>query len=1057
MRRTPRQTWSRLALRGTGLLGLVACASAVDPPLYWNQPDGAAVRQGYHIEWQRTAEEGGPGEFIISWSDTRFGMRDLFAQKLSAATPGQPALWSSNGGAVDALIVNNGPIRQEDPVLIGDGAGGAIVSWIDFAEDPRGDIYVNRLVDGPGGSGAFAPGWPADGVVMCTACANGSENMSKSHCIDGAGGSWVAWTDHRGSTWDIYISHVTAAGSIPAAFLPNGLLVVGEVGDQEALTMEHDGQGGAFLAWVDKRDAADDNLYIEHVTAAGTLVNGAGGVPVVQVPGSQHSVKVTWDGGTGCFVSWVDLRNDSAGDIYLQHCNANLQPSFAVGGIPIAAQAFNAEKNPRLSYAGDGATLLMWEDNRNDPGNTLADVYCQKVTVGNTAMWGAGGVPVTLAPGHQQQARVLGDGAGGAFIVWQDGRAETYSSIYAQKLNSSGVRQWGNDGTVVVDRADLGADAIAPALRADNQGGLFVAWGDLSRGSLGIFTQHLNATGVRSFGNNGHDSAWGISGSCARVKNLAQPDGTMVFWIDPRNAGGPHVYLQKLSRANGAPVFPNNGIPVALGLAGGQINYQVLADGAGGAYVLIEAGSESAQRAWLSRIDGNGQPVWDGPRPVTPGFDEQSGLEYQERTRLLRAGNRLIVAWSGVDTDYSDFLAEVGVQAFDEAGNVLWGDDGLRITSTPSIHEKLSDIALGPNGGVYLLWDSGNWQDTNVMAQLVNAQGQPVLAAGGVVFAGGAGKQEQAIAVAGDHGNVLGLWLDYTAEFSNSDLIMNSMNSAGTVEWTANVDLRPQSQKTPVLVSDRQGGAFIAYTDFSNGQNDDVYAQHVLADGSLAWDETSTPVGVGAGTQEDVAATVVPRGGWSGLVLAMASEEAGDTTGYKDLWARDSHVNPQGGAIGEHRYEGQVLHFFHTQREPFLSHDLADGVYLSWVDMRASGKEDLKDVYTTRLHRSGEDTGVEGPPAQVRGFQLAQNVPNPFNSETAIEFQILRAAEVRLEVFDLQGRLVRTLEQGPLGVGTHRRVFDGRDASGTPVASGLYIYRLQAGGHEESRSMLLLK
>jgi hypothetical protein len=1058
MHRIIAQRWTRQALAAAGLLG-AAAAWAENPPLYWsNQPDGVAVRQGYHIEWQRTAEEGGPGEMIIAWSDTRFGMRDLFAQKIDASNPGQPSVWSSNdpehGGAVDAFIVNDDVIRQEDPVLISDGSGGAIISWIDFATDPRGDIRVNRLVDGSSGTGDFGAGWPDAGVVMCTACANGSENMAKSHCVDGAGGSWVAWTDRRGSTWDIYISHVTSAGAIPATFLPDGLLVVGEVGDQEALTMEHDGAGGAFIAWVDKRDAADDNIYIEHVLANGTLVHGGGGLPVVSLPGSQHSAKVTWDGGTGCFVSWVDLRADNAGDIYLQHYNSSLGPSFPTNGQAIASQLNNAEKNPRLSYAGDGNTLLMWEDNRNDPGNTQADVYCQKVSTVNTAIWGAGGVPVTLAAGNQQQARVLGDGSGGAFFVWQDSRAETYSSIYAQKLNASGVRQWSNDGAVVVDRADVEADAIAPSLRVDQQGGLFVAWGDLSRGSLGIFTQHLNAAGQQSFPAEGHDSVWGISGSCAKVKNLSQPDGTMVFWIDPRNANGPHVYVQKLARGTGQPLFPENGLPVDLGLDS-QINYQVLADGSGGAYVLIESGSEFAQRAWLLRLDSNGQPVWDAARPVTPSFNPDSGLEYQERTRLIRSGSSIIVAWSGVDTDYSEFFAEVNAQAFDASGAILWGDAGMRVTSTPAIHEKLSDIAAGPNGGVYLFWDSGNWQDTNVLSQLLNAQGQIQFTAGGIPFANGLGKQEQAIAVPGDHGNVLGLWLDYAADFSNSDLIMRSMSSAGATEWTAQVDMRTQSQKTPVLVADEMGGAFVAYTDFSNGQNDDVYAQHVLSDGTLAWDSSEIPVGVGDGTQEDVAATLVPRAGWNGLVLAMAGEELGDTTGYKDLWARDSKVSQTTGDVIETLYEGNVLHFFHSQREPFLSYDQADGVYLSWVDMRASGKEDLKDIYTTRLATG--DVEVAPTPGVVRAFQLAQNQPNPFNPSTRIDFQVYRPGQVALRIYDVAGHLVRTLQDGLLSTGTHHMVFDGRDAQGLPLASGVYIYRLTLDGESSARRMLMVK
>ncbi len=1055
MSKTLCRIWLRSLPAVAGLLLLASAARAVEPPLYWSNEFGTAVRQGYHIEWQRTAEEGGPGELIISWSDTRFGMRDLFAQKIDVSNPGQPAVWSTttvDHGLVDALIVNNYEIRQEDPVLIGDGAGGAIISWIDFRTDPRGDIYVNRLVDGTG-SGALA--WGADGVPLCTDCANGSENMPKSQCIDGAGGSWVAWADHRNSTWDLYVSRVTAAGSIPAAFGSNGLLVVGEVGDQETMSMEHDGNGGAFLVWVDKRDAADDDIYIEHVLADGTLEAGNGGRPVVSLPGSQQLVKVTRDGGTGCFVSWVDLRNDNAGDIYLQHFNSSLTETFAEGGLAVAAQVGNKENNPRLSYAGDGTTLLMWEDNRNDPNNIQADIYCQKVSTANTAIWGAGGVPVCLAAGHQQQARALGDGTGGVFFTWQDSRDEDYSAIYAQHLNSSGVRQWAADGAVVVDRADLESDAIAPALRLDQQGGLFVAWGDLSRGSLGIFTQHLNAAGQRSLAVTGHDSVWGISGSCSLVRNVSTPDGALVFWIDPRNAGGPHVYMQNLARLTGALQLPENGVPVALQLDGGQKYFQTVADGTGGAYVLIEVGSESAQRAWLTRVNASGQPIWDAPRPVTPGFDSGSGLEYQERSRLLLHGDQILVAWSGVDTDYSNFIAEVGIQAFDTAGNVLWGDDGLRLTSTSAIHEKLSDLVAGPDGGAWLFWDSGTWQDANVLAQLVNAQGQPVLAAGGVSYAGGTGKQERAVGAPGNHGNLLGVWLDYAAEESDSDLIARSLSPAGAVEWTTQIDMRALSQKSPVIISDGQGGAYVAYTDFSNAANDDVYATHILSDGSLAWTEAETQVAVGAGAQDDMALALVPRGGWNGLVVALAAEEIGDTTGYKDLWARDSHVNPVGGDVTETRYEGTLFNFFHTQRKPVLSHDLADGTYLSWVDMRASGKEDLQDIYTQRL--AFGDVDVESPPAVARGFQLAQNTPNPFNPDTRIDFQILRAGDVSLRIFDLQGRLVRTLQDGRLATGTYQRVFDGRDATGRPLASGVYIYQIQAGVHEESRRMLLVK
>ncbi|MCA9784766.1 MAG: hypothetical protein KC518_14375, partial [Candidatus Cloacimonetes bacterium] len=598
------------------LAGCIGTAIADEPYLPWGDGDNATlVRQGYHIEWQRSAEIGDNGELIISWSDTRFGMRDLFAQKLDAGATGNPALWETDDethGLVDALIVNDDVIRQEDPVLITDGAGGAIISWIDFRVDPRGDIYVNRLVDGSG-SGELA--WGEDGVLLCDDCANGSENMSKSMCIDGEGGSYIVWGDHRGSNWDLYVSHVDADGNVDPDFGTDGLVVVNAVGDQRVVTMEHDGNGGAYIAWLDQREASDDNIYIEHVHADGTMSAGNNGALVVNAPGRQYSPKVTWDGASGCWIAWIDQRSDNAGDIYVQHYDANLNPTFANNGIAMADEVGKDEGNPRLSYAGDGSTLLMFESNINDPGNTLADIFVQKMNTSDQHLWGDYGVTACANSGDQVQSRIAGDGNGGAFLVWQDVMFETYSHIRAQKLDATGNLLWGTQGAEVVNHSDTQLDAIQPALREDQDGGLFVAWGDLSRGSLGVFTQHLNSSGQISFDASGDASAWGISGSVSNVKNVATPEGTMVFWVDPRNDGGPHVYMQFLDSETGESTLGVNGQAVDMALEGGQYRYDVTSDGAGGAFVAIEAGSDGAQRGYLTRINSQGELNWGESRP----------------------------------------------------------------------------------------------------------------------------------------------------------------------------------------------------------------------------------------------------------------------------------------------------------------------------------------------------------------------------------------------------------------------------------------------------------
>jgi len=90
-------------------------------------------------------------------------------------------------------------------------------------------------------------------------------------------------------------------------------------------------------------------------------------------------------------------------------------------------------------------------------------------------------------------------------------------------------------------------------------------------------------------------------------------------------------------------------------------------------------------------------------------------------------------------------------------------------------------------------------------------------------------------------------------------------------------------------------------------------------------------------------------------------------------------------------------------------------------------------------------------------FVLEANYPNPFNPQTTIEFGLPRDAEVRLEVYNLLGQCVTILVDGHLSAGRHRIDWDGTDADGQPVASGVYLYRLTADSFVSTRKMVLLK
>jgi hypothetical protein len=90
--------------------------------------------------------------------------------------------------------------------------------------------------------------------------------------------------------------------------------------------------------------------------------------------------------------------------------------------------------------------------------------------------------------------------------------------------------------------------------------------------------------------------------------------------------------------------------------------------------------------------------------------------------------------------------------------------------------------------------------------------------------------------------------------------------------------------------------------------------------------------------------------------------------------------------------------------------------------------------------------------------QLSGCYPNPFNPLTRIRFELARSTAVNLKVYDLQGRLVRTLVAGEtLSAGRYVSEWDGQDERGATAAAGIYLYRLVTDDYSGSRRMTLIK
>lgn len=90
-------------------------------------------------------------------------------------------------------------------------------------------------------------------------------------------------------------------------------------------------------------------------------------------------------------------------------------------------------------------------------------------------------------------------------------------------------------------------------------------------------------------------------------------------------------------------------------------------------------------------------------------------------------------------------------------------------------------------------------------------------------------------------------------------------------------------------------------------------------------------------------------------------------------------------------------------------------------------------------------------------LHLFQNYPNPFRTSTTIAYEVEQPGPVTVIVYDALGRKVKTLVDAQQPVGSHAVVWDGRDAGGQPVASGIYFYRLRVGDTVSSKQALRVR
>lgn len=221
------------------------------------------------------------------------------------------------------------------PFMALDGAGGPYVVWADFRTAPPGavpggfdDKYLDLYLQHVAANAAVAPGWPVNGLPVCTLA---EQQKEPSIIADGFGGVIVTWQDYRDFYLQTYAQRINPDGTRAGGWPENGLLVQPSIHAIEARRLVLDGVGGAYFG---VQDFSVSRCFIQHVLGNGTYdpTYGPEARPVSDTPSSQYEIAVAEDGAGGVYAVW-----NTGDNIWAQHFASDFPTAVSVSLVQASA------------------------------------------------------------------------------------------------------------------------------------------------------------------------------------------------------------------------------------------------------------------------------------------------------------------------------------------------------------------------------------------------------------------------------------------------------------------------------------------------------------------------------------------------------------------------------------------------------------------------------------------------------------------------------------------------------------------------------------------------
>jgi hypothetical protein len=784
-----------------------------------------------------------------------------------------------------------------------------------------------------------------------------------------------------------------------AQWLFEGAALCTAAGDQLVPLAVSDGTDGAIVVWRDWRNGNLD-LFAQRINVFGKRQWTADGVSVVTMADEQNYQTITADGFGGAIITWQDYRTGGGNaDIYVQRLNASGSPLWTVNGVAIATGASGAYSST-IAADGTGGAFITWYDDRN---GVAYDVFAQRVNSAGVVQWTTNGVTIATTTGEQDNPTIIADGSGGAIITWYDYRTGPTSDIYVQRVNGSGVPQWTANGVALCTAIN---DQTFPLLVTDGAGGAMVTWTDFRAGAYDIYARRVNSAGVPQWVSNGVAmcAAAGAQIFPAIVSDNA--GGAVVAWMDNRS-GNYDIYAQRVN-GSGVVQWAANGVALAATAMAEELP-SIASDGAGGAVVVWRQETATfGWDIWGQRVSGAGANLW-GANGTGVGYI--FGTQWNP-TVVSNSGGGALVAWHD---ERAGLNGDIYAQRI-EPRHAFYGHPEPHITS-------VTDVVGDQGGKVEINWIASGYDVLHYMSishYSVWRATDPIAAAEMIA-------KEPSLLVDG------------------SDLTANWNGPAFRVDQSPTADYYWELVGT-------QGAEYFAGYSFAAGTRADSTSQnpathyfqviaHSEYDETIFW-PSNTVSGHSADNLSPAAPTLLSaqRAG-DDVHLSWNRTKAPDLAHYTVYRAGASGVSPV----------------------PVNFVSITDDTLA--VDANAPASElyyivTVYDVHANQSPPSNEVTVAaannDRPPSIAR-LAVLDNIPNPFHATTTLRVGLPGVSDVSIDVYDVAGRLVRSQNAANLAPGWHDVPFDGRDAAGNVLPSGVYFYRVRAAGETIVRKMVLVR